>query len=121
MAISWSFRRLLRPGRGQSISRILQWLNVALTRRYHKHHRFSEYAWQERFKSFPIQDDYHLLTLLRYVERKPVRPGLVSCAEQWRWSRLWRRLHPDRNEEKPALDAWPIPRPDDWLARVNRA
>src|SRR5262249_47468065 len=73
------------------------------------------------YKSFPIQDDDHLLTVLRYVERNPVRPGLVSRAEHWRWSSLWRRLHPDQNEEKPALSPWPIPRPADWVARVNRA
>jgi len=73
------------------------------------------------WKSFPIQDDDHLLTVLRYVERNPVRPTLVSRAEHWRWNSIWRRLHPDQNGEKPALCPWPIPRPADWMARVNRA
>ena len=39
----------------------------------------------------PVEDDDHLLTVMRYVERNPVRPTLVSRAEQWRWSSLWRR------------------------------
>ena len=58
--------------------------------------------WQGRFKSFPIQQDSRLLTVLRYVLRNPVRAWLVEQAVQWPWSSL--RL--------PHLaDATPIPRP----------
>lgn len=59
--------------------------------------------------------------MLRYVERNPVRPTLVERAEEWRWSSLWRWLHPDEMADKPPLCAWPIERPTDWLTRVNRA
>jgi len=38
------------------------------------------HIWQGRFKAFPIQEDSHLLTVLRYVERNPVRAGLVRRA-----------------------------------------
>jgi len=33
-----------------------------------------------------------LLTVLRYIERNPLRAGLVAQAEDWRWSSLkhWR-------------------------------
>jgi len=41
-----------------------------------------------RFKAFPIQQDEHLLTVLRYVERNPLRAGLVARAEDWLWSSL---------------------------------
>jgi hypothetical protein len=44
--------------------------------------------YQGRFKSFPVQQDEHLLTVCRYVERNPLRAGLVSRAEEWRWSSL---------------------------------
>jgi putative transposase len=30
-------------------------------------------VWQDRFKAFPIQQDEHLLTVLRYVERNALR------------------------------------------------
>ena len=36
--------------------------------------------WQGRFKIFPLQQDGHLLTVLRYVLRNPVRAGLVEPA-----------------------------------------
>jgi putative transposase len=65
-----------------------------------------------------VETDEHLLTLCRYVERNPLRAGLVERAEQWRWSSLWRRLHGDA-EPGPLLSPWPVPIPDDWPALVH--
>jgi putative transposase len=45
-------------------------------------------VWQGRFQAFAVQDDDHLVTLVRYVERNPLRAGLVSRAEDWPWSSL---------------------------------
>jgi putative transposase len=36
--------------------------------------------------SFIIQDDDHRRTVLRYVERNPLRAELVAWAEDWKWS-----------------------------------
>ena len=41
--------------------------------------------WQGRFYSCPL-DEQHLWTAVRYVERNPVRAGLVRRAEDWEWS-----------------------------------
>ena len=38
--------------------------------------------------TFPIQQDEHLLSVVRYVERNPLRAGLVERAQDWRWSSL---------------------------------
>ena len=65
----------------------------------------------------PVQDDDHLLTVLRYVERNPLRANLVQRAEQWPWSRWAWRVSGKRPE---TLAAWPIACPANWLARVNR-
>lgn len=66
------------------------------------------------------QNDY-LLTACRYVERNPVRAGVVTRAQDWRWGSLWRREH-GTPEQKAILAEWPIPRPRgaDWLKRVNQ-
>jgi len=58
------------------------------------------------------------LTLLRYVERNPLRAGLVQRAEDWPWSSLacrlaggavaLRRLHP-----------LPVTKTTDWLQWVT--
>jgi putative transposase len=36
------------------------------------------HVYQGRFKSFPVATDEHLLAVLRYVERNPLRAGLVA-------------------------------------------
>ena len=40
---------------------------------------------QGRFKSFPVQSDDDLLSVLRYVERNPLSAGLVETTQMWRW------------------------------------
>ena len=41
--------------------------------------------WQGRFHS-AVLDESHFWAALRYVERNPVRAGIVQHAEQYRWS-----------------------------------
>jgi putative transposase len=70
---------------------------------------------------------YHVLN--RRVGRFPLfeRPAdytafeakLVTQAEGWQWSRLWRRDQGDA-ELTAWLSDWPVERPRDWIARVNR-
>lgn len=76
-------------------------------------------VYQGRFKSFPVQTDAHFLTVARYVERNALRAKLVARAEDWQLSSLWRR---DQRDDKLTtwLRDWPVERPRDWLARVNR-
>jgi len=77
----------------------------------------SGHVWQGRFKAFPIQQDEHLLAVLRYVERNPLRANLVKRAEDWTWSSLRERL---RGASSELLAPSPVALPRDWLARVNR-
>jgi putative transposase len=77
------------------------------------------HLYQGRFESFPMPSDEHFLTVCRYVERNALRADLVERAQDWRWGSLWaRRASPE--PDRPALSPWPIERPRDWTARVNR-
>jgi putative transposase len=76
---------LVRP-REYSISRIAQSLLVSHTQRYHRFHGTSGHVWQGRFKSPVIQDDEHLLTVLRYIEANPLRAKMVERAGDYPWS-----------------------------------
>jgi putative transposase len=79
------FHLLIRPLE-TPISRLLQSLLVSHTQRYHKHHHSSGHVWQGRFKSPVIQDDEHLLTVLRYIEANPLRAKIVERAEDYPYS-----------------------------------
>jgi putative transposase len=76
---------LLRP-KGPTISRIMQSLLVSHTQRYHRHYHSGGHIWQGRFKSPVIQNDEHLLAVLRYIEANPLRAALVQRAEEYPWS-----------------------------------
>ena len=43
------------------------------------------HVWQGRFYSCPL-DNSHLWEALRYTELNPSRAGMVTAAEQWKWS-----------------------------------
>ncbi|MFI5459873.1 MAG: transposase [Isosphaerales bacterium] len=114
---------VLWPVDDGDLGRFVQRLTTTHVRRWHLYRQTvgSGHLYQGTYKSFPIEDDDHLLTVLRYVERNPVRPTLVARAERWHWSSLWRWLNPGDHKDRPALCPWPIARPADWQARVNRA
>lgn len=75
------------------------------------------HVWQGRFKAFPIQEDEHLTTVLRYVERNPVRAGLTACAQQWRWSSA-ACLSGARSPS--FVHSGPAPRGPGWLEWANQ-
>ena len=111
------FHLVLWPRGDGDLSRWMQWLLTAHVRRYHRHYQGSGHVWQGRFKAFPIQQDEHLLTVLRYVERNPVRANLVERAEHWAWSSapLWAGM-----ELPYYLQVGPVRYEGSWLAWVNR-
>jgi putative transposase len=111
---------VLWPAGDGDLSEFLRWLTVTHTQRYHAHYHSAGTGplYQGRFKSFPVAEDEHLLTVLRYVERNALRAGLVGRAEDWRWSSLAQRL---RGGAGPVLDAGPVPLPAAWAAHVSAA
>ena len=73
-------------------------------------------VYQGRYRAFPVQTDDHFLTVCRYVERNPLRAGLVRRAEDWPWSSLAARC---RNRHIVELTTWPVLPPSHWLSVVN--
>ena len=77
---------VMRPRADGDLARWMHWLLTAHVQRHRVRHKTTGRIWQGRYKAFPIQADAHLLTVLRYVERNPVRAGLAMHAVDWRWS-----------------------------------
>jgi putative transposase len=111
---------VLWPREDDELSAFLHWLTMTHTVRWHAHRHTTGTGpvYQGRFKSFPVQDDDHYLTVLRYVERNPVRAGLVADAAAWRWSSLGHRLR--AGDADLPLDPGPVGLPADWPQRVTR-
>jgi putative transposase len=111
---------LLWPQQDGLLSRVMNWLTLTHTQRWHAHrgNTGSGHLYQGRFKSFLIEEDQHFLVACRYVERNALRAGLVRRAEDWRWSSLWRR-QTGSPEEALLLSPWPVPCPRAWVEKVN--
>ncbi len=77
---------LLTPDAGDSISRLFQesgrqyvgYVNQTYSRR--------GTLWEGRHKGIIVESTTYLLTCMRYIEKNPVRAGLVARPEYYRWS-----------------------------------
>jgi putative transposase len=136
MGNHWHF--LVRPRADGDLSAFFRWLTLTHAMRWRVAHRTVGQGplYQGRFKSFPVQEDRHFLLAARYVERNALTAGLVRRAEDWRWGSLWLRARraaaegaaSDRDDATEAAlrdvllaSPWPVPRPRDWVERVNTA
>ena len=107
---------VLWPDSVSALSAYMRLLMNAHVRNYHHHYGTCGHGhiWQGRFKNFPIEQDEHLLRVLRYVEANAVRANLVRRAEDWSWGSLR-----SGDNEVPELAEWPVSRPAHWLEYVN--
>ncbi len=116
----WHF--VLWPEEDDEMTAFLRWLTHTHTQRWHAHYDTvgTGHLYQGRFKAFPVQENDHFYTLVRYVERNALRAGLVERAEDWHWSSLAHRRGSVDDPIAKLLHPWPLPEPSDWLKRVNR-
>lgn len=113
----WHF--VVRPESDSQLSEFFRWLTHTMRWHAHYHTEGTGHLYQGRFKTFPIEDDDHFLSVVRYVERNALRANLVEKAEDWKYSSLWRRQN-SRKGDTSILADWPIPRPRQWRATVNK-
>jgi putative transposase len=111
---------LVWPREDGELSQFVGWLTLTHTQRWHAYRNSagSGHLYQGRFKSFPVQEDDHLYTVARYIERNALRAKLTSRAETWRWGSLY-RWQRDSAEDRKLLASWPVPRQSGWIDHVN--
>ena len=68
------------------VSRAVQYLNSAHARRFNRRHGREGHLFRAHFGAAILQDERHLEAACAYVLLNPVRAGLVSTAEDWRWA-----------------------------------
>lgn len=112
------FHLVLWPNADTDLSAFMAWLTTTHSKRWHAWRRTAGigHVYQGRFKAFPVSSDIHFLQLCRYVERNPLRAGLVARAEDWHWSSLGQRA---RGRTTVSLTDWPVERPTDWTDLVQ--
>ena len=108
---------VVRPNQDGDLAKWTSWLFTTHVRRHHRKYDSTGRLWQGRYKASLIQQDVHLLTVLRYVERNALTAALVKRAEDWRWGSLsWRQRHDAPLE----ITSAPIALPSYWVDYVNQ-
>ena len=69
-----------------NISRCMRHLNSIYTQRYNRRHGFDGQLFRGRYKSILACNDSHLLQLVRYIHKNPVKAGLVNDMPDYEWS-----------------------------------
>ena len=112
---------VLWPERDGDLAAFMQKLTITHVRNWQENRKRvgSGHLYQGRYKSFPVESDDHFYQVTRYVERNALRANLVSRAQDWRWSSLWRRVY-GIPEDRRWLSKWPLPQPHAWTDLVNQ-
>ncbi|HEX8642821.1 MAG TPA: transposase [Allosphingosinicella sp.] len=107
---------VLVPARQDGLRAALAPLHRRYTSEINQREGWRGHLWQSRFASFPM-DERHVHACLRYVELNPVRAGLVTRPELWRWSSA--RAHLDLAADGLTDLASGRARIDDWRAFLD--
>lgn len=73
------------PAREESLAKTLGRTHMLYTQYVNKMHNRSGHLWQNRFYSCAM-DESHRFNALAFVERNPVRAGMVDAAWDYKWS-----------------------------------
>jgi putative transposase len=76
---------LVRGIQVHALGRAMQEIQGRYARRVNWRNNWSGHLWANRFFSCPVEGE-HLWAAVRYIERNPVRAGLVVRAQLYRWS-----------------------------------
>ncbi len=88
---------LLEPRVAAHLSQAMQRISLRYSLFYKRKYGLVGHLWQDRFKSFIIDNDAYLLTCGIYIELNPVRAGIVDRPEDYRWSSYRNYAFDDKN------------------------
>lgn len=87
-----------------NISRCMRHINGVYTQRFNRRHDNDGQLFRGRYKAVLIEADNHLLEVLRYIHRNPLRAGIAAKLNEYSWSshqgyiskaKKWEWLHKD--------------------------
>lgn len=70
----------------EGLEQIFKRIGVRYVAWYNRKYGRSGHLFQDRFKSEAVNNDSHLMTVLRYIHLNPVKAGLCQKPEKYRWS-----------------------------------
>jgi len=77
---------LLQAPKAEALGRPVRWFMTETAKAFHKARGRRGHFWERRYRSCLIEDDLYALAALRYLDRNPVRAGLVADSTTYPWS-----------------------------------
>ena len=99
------------PKKENSFARGLAQTHKEYTRKINFRNNWRGHLWEGRFKSCVLSEK-HLYAAVRYVERNPVRAGIVKKAEDYHWSSA--KAHIYKTQDKILSDNFMIEEIANW-------
>lgn len=87
-----------------NLCRCMRHINGIYTQRFNRRWKTEGQLFRGRYKAVLIEEDSHLLEVLRYIHRNPLRAGLINDLKYFPWSshhgylstaKKWAWLHQD--------------------------
>jgi putative transposase len=69
-----------------NLSKFMKQVNLSYFNYFKKNYGYFGHFWQDRYKSNIIEKDSYLLQCGKYIELNPVRAGIVSSPEEYKYS-----------------------------------
>ena len=83
------FHILIRPGRGASLSSIMQWILSVFAMSYNRTKALTGHVWGERFFSRIVEDFSEFVAVFGYIDENPLKSSQVARSRDWRHGGLW--------------------------------
>ena len=91
------FHLMATPADEAGVSTMMQSLGRTYVPVFNLKHQRTGGLWEGRFRSFVIETESYWLKCMRYIELNPVRAGIASKLDEYRWSSA--RAHIDGRDD----------------------
>lgn len=89
---------LLYPTEPRALASIMHGINLSYAQHFNHKYKKCGHLWQNRYKSFPVQNDEYLINIISYIEYNPIRANICNRAEEYRWSSYRSRTLGENNK-----------------------
>jgi len=87
-----------------SLSEYVKDIKQRFSRYFNKKHNRKGFFWSDRFKSVIVENGDTLINCLAYIDLNPVRAGLCSRFEEYRWSTLGYHIQSGNRDDFLSMD-----------------
>jgi putative transposase len=94
------FHLLVQVEKGQDLSKLMQRTLISHAQYFKRQHEFIGHVYEGKFRSSEVKQESYFLQCGRYIERNPVRAGMVNRADRYLWSSA---AHYCRNQPDPLV------------------